>query len=444
MSSLALVAAGLVVSTSQSPAYAAQTVSNIAYAPAQPAGSRGHLLDLYLPGGTARTPLAIWTSGSAWTSDDGKSGASAIASAFNARGYAVAGVSVRSSSQAKFPAQVHDIKAAIRWLRANADRYNLDPTRFAVLGDSSGGWEADMATLTGGVASLEGTLGTTGVSSTVQAGVSFFGPTDFLQMNAQRVDNTFDHDAASSPASQIMGCAIQTCPEQVRLANPITYVDRADPPMLLLHGTADQIVPHGQSVLLYDALKAACVSTRFFSVPGANHGTNDVMSPSRYGQQTVRTSTSCGETTSVGSPNPSWDTVISWLDDALKAGGPNPTPTPTSPTPTPTTPTPTPTSNPGAGCTASVRITSSWPGGWVADVSVTAGSARIDGWTVSLTLPGGSSVTNLWNGVVTGTSGTVTVRNQTWNGHVDAGRSTTFGFQGAGSSPSAGATCVPA
>jgi acetyl esterase/lipase len=438
VSSFALLAAGLVVSTSQAPAYAAQTVSNIAYAPAQPAGSRGHLLDLYLPGGTARTPLAIWTSGSAWTSDDGKSGASAIASAFNARGYAVAGVSVRSSSQAKFPGQVYDIKAAIRWLRANADRYNLDPTRFAVLGDSSGGWEADMATLTGNVASLEGSLGTTGVSSTVQAGVAFFGPTDFLQMNAQRVDNTFDHDAASSPASQIMGCAIQTCPEQVRLANPITYVDRADPPMLLLHGTADQIVPHGQSVLLYNALKAACVSTRFVSVPGANHGTSDVMSSSRYGRQTVYTSTSCGETTSVGSPNPSWDMVLTWLDDALKVGGPNPTPT--TPAPTPTTPTPTP----GAGCTARVTVTSSWAGGWVADVTVAAGSAPIDGWTVSLTLPGGSTVTNLWNGVVSGSSGTVTVHNQTWNGHVDAGRSTTFGFQGAGSGPPAGGTCVPA
>ncbi|MEO3863559.1 alpha/beta hydrolase [Acrocarpospora sp. B8E8] len=140
------------------PPVQAQVISNLAYAPPQPAGSQGHLLDLYLPdgGGSAPRPLVIWTSGSAWTADNGKSGASSIAGFFNSRGYAVAGVSVRSSSQAKFPAQVHDIKTAIRWLRSRAGTYQLDPNRFVVMGDSSGGWVADMAALTGGVASLGG------------------------------------------------------------------------------------------------------------------------------------------------------------------------------------------------------------------------------------------------------------------------------------------------
>jgi acetyl esterase/lipase len=307
------------VAASAGPAQVTQVISNIAYAPAQPAGSRGHLLDLYLPsGGTTPRPLLIWHSGSAWMSDDGKSGASSIANVFNPRGFAVAGVSVRSSSQAIFPAQAFDLKAAIRWLRANAGQFQLDPNRFAFMGNSSGGWAADIAALTGGVADLEGTIGTTGVSSRVQAGVAFFGPTDFLQMNAQRIPGGLDHDGANSPESRLIGCAIQTCPDRTRRANPINYVEGTDPPMMLLHGQADPLVPHGQSVLLYNALRAQCRDVTFFSVPGAGHSTSDVMSPSRFGTQTVRTVRGCQETVTVGTPNPTWDTVNSFLRTALR------------------------------------------------------------------------------------------------------------------------------
>lgn len=310
------------VAAAEVPVQVAQVITNIAYAPAQPAGSRGHLLDLYLPdGGGGSRPLVIWSSGSAWMSDDGKSGAAPIANVLNARGYAVAGVSVRSSSQALFPAQAFDIKAAIRWLRANAARLRLDPGRFAFMGDSSGGWAANIATVTGGVADLEGDIGTTGVSSRVQAGVAFFGPTDFLRMNAQRPPGGADHDGPDSPESRLVGCAIQTCPDRARRANPVNYVDRvarADPPMMLLHGQADPLVPHGQSVLLYDALRARCRDAVFISVPGAGHSIGDVMSPSRFGTQTVRTTRACGETVTVGSPNPSWDTVDGFLRGALR------------------------------------------------------------------------------------------------------------------------------
>jgi acetyl esterase/lipase len=305
-------------SATAAPVAPAAVMTNIAYAPAQPAGSRGHLLDLYLPdGGGAPRPLLIWTGGSAWMSDNGKASANSIASMFNPRGFAVAGVSVRSSSQATFPAQVFDIKAAIRWLRSRASQFNLNPNRFAVAGDSSGGWEADMAALTGGVASLEGTIGVTGVSSAVQAGVGFFGPTDFLQMNAQRPPGGLDHDGANSPESRLMGCAIQTCQARVRQANPVAYVDQNDPPMLLMHGQADTLVPHGQSVLLYNALRTNCRRAQFFSVPNAGHGTGDVLNPSHFGRQTVRTTANCQETTTVGSPNPSWDAVASFLSSVL-------------------------------------------------------------------------------------------------------------------------------
>ena len=133
----ALAAAGAAIIGLAPPAQAA-VFANIAYAPAMPAGTGGHLLDLYTPNsGPTPRPLIIWSSGSARMADNGKSGADAIANVFNPRNYAVAGVSVRSSSQARFPAQVHDIKAAIRWLRANAAQYQLDTNRFAQMNAST-------------------------------------------------------------------------------------------------------------------------------------------------------------------------------------------------------------------------------------------------------------------------------------------------------------------
>ncbi len=119
--------------------------------------------------------------------DTGKRSAETIAAQFNPLGYAVAGVSIRSSSQVKFPGQLHDIKAAIRWLRANAEKYNLDPNRIGIMGDSSGAWTAAMAALTGDAAEMEGSVGTMGFSSAVQAAVAFYPPSDFLSMDGWAV-----------------------------------------------------------------------------------------------------------------------------------------------------------------------------------------------------------------------------------------------------------------
>lgn len=451
---VALVAVGGLAATSTA-ADAVTTTPNVAYAPADPPGSRGHLLDLYVPDGAGPWPLVVWSTGSAWTSDDGKSGANAIAQQLNPRGIAVAGVSVRSSSQAKFPAQVHDVKAAIRYLRANADRYRIDPDRFATMGDSSGGWVAAMGALTGGVAALEGQIGTTGVSSSVQAGVDFFGPTDFIRLAQQDQGGWIDHNSPDAPEAQLLGCAIPSCPDKARQADPIRYVDANDPPMLLLHGRADNVVPHAQTEILYDALKAACVDTRFFSVPGAGHSHADVTSSSRYGQQTVRTTQGCRETVTQGSPNPSWDTIAAFLKDAWADvdPGPGPTDEPTQePTDEPTDePTGGPTDEPTGGttsspapqgrCTATYTVVSSWPGGFVSEVKVAA-NAAVDGWRVAVTLPSGTA-TNVWSGQSTGTS-PLTVTNAPWNGRLGAGQSTVFGFQGTGSGAGATVTCTAA
>jgi endo-1,4-beta-xylanase len=120
------------------------------------------------------------------------------------------------------------------------------------------------------------------------------------------------------------------------------------------------------------------------------------------------------------------------------------TPTPSTSTPTPTgssTPTPTATSGSGS-CSTAYSLTSSWSGGFVANVDVTAGSAPINGWNVTLTLPSGTSITSLWGGVNTGTSGTVQVANQSYNGALSAGQSTSFGFQGSGSGTGVTASCT--
>lgn len=299
--------------------------ADIPYAAAEPAGSRGHLLDLYVPDGPGRKPLLIAMGGSAWLGDNGKEYAAQLADHFTAAGYVVAGVSTRSSVQARFPAQVHDVKAAIRWLRAHAGEYGIDPARFAVMGDSSGGWTATMAGVTGGVRSLEGSVGVTGVSSRVQAVVDLYGPTDFRQMDAHMLPGACEffneimgitdcHNDVGSPESLLVGCAIQTCPERAEAANPIRYVTPNDPPFLIAHGQQDMLVPHHQSELLYAALKKACVPATFFSVPGVGHS-RDIVSPDNP-EAVVRSTTHCRDV-APRAPQPTLDTIEAFLDSVL-------------------------------------------------------------------------------------------------------------------------------
>jgi acetyl esterase/lipase len=314
------------------PTPATRVIAGVAYAPAEPAGSRGHLLDLYLPAEPDERPrpLVIWSSGSGFMADNGKDGAAWMAGFFNARGWAVAGVSVRSSSQATFPAQVHDVKAAIRWLRAHAAEHGIDPRRFAIMGNSSGGWLASMVALTGDVRALEGEIGVRGVSSSVQVAVDLYGPTDFLQMDAHMVDRPFFnarfglqdcHDDPLSPESRLMGCAIRSCPEAVRAADPTTYVTRGAPPMMILHGQADLYVPHHQSELLYAALRERCNTAVFFSIPGVGHEHPYVTDPGRAEGHTVRWTEGCRERVTAGEPEPTWETIERFIRHAVDQRG---------------------------------------------------------------------------------------------------------------------------
>ncbi|MDB5440766.1 MAG: hypothetical protein JWM33_3193 [Caulobacteraceae bacterium] len=339
-SRLAVIAAGLAFGTAVllgwSPvalAAAASTTAGIDYAPANPANSNGHKLDLYLPAGTPSRPmpLVIWTAGSAWLQDNGRTGADRLAAQLNPLGYAVAGVAIRSSTQAKFPAQLDDIKAAIRFLRANAARYNIDPNHIGIIGDSSGGWTSLMAGVTGNAPEMEGRLGTPGVSSAVQVAVAFYPPTNFTAMDAwaiRKCDPTmtgtsagFCHDGANSPESSLLGCAIQTCPDRVRAASPFTYFDDRDPPMMILHGDSDQLVPHNQGESFYMALNKACHDSVFITLPKAPHGgwfgffENDAL---REGA-VMRSTTAQGCAVTNPTPFvPTWKTLTDYLDRYLK------------------------------------------------------------------------------------------------------------------------------
>jgi len=238
---------------------------------ARPGGRASLKLDLFLPPAGARPfPLVVFIHGGGWqTGGKGQCPARYL----GPKGYAVASISYRLSQQAKFPAQIEDCKAAIRWLRANAQMYGLDGERIGVWGSSSGGHLAALLGTTGDVAALDGTGGNAGVSSRVQAVVDWFGPTDFLQMDAHApADSRIQHDSPASPESNLVGGPIQENKEACAKASPLTYVSRDDPPFLIMHGDKDNLVPIHQSEILHAALHRVGLESTFIPVEGAGHG----------------------------------------------------------------------------------------------------------------------------------------------------------------------------
>ncbi|MBV9122601.1 MAG: alpha/beta hydrolase fold domain-containing protein [Planctomycetes bacterium] len=226
-----------------------------------PDGHERHLLDLYLPEkADGPLPLIVWIHGGGWQAGnkDHPPGLPLVS-----KGYALASINYRLSQHAKFPAQIEDCKAAIRWLRANASKYHLDPKRIGVWGASAGGHLVALLGTTGGVKALEGDEGNLKESSRVQAVVDWFGPTDFMHLKTQ---------GAQSPVTALLGGSPEVDPEKAREASPITYVGKDDPPFLIMHGDKDPLVPLKQSQELYQALKKAGVDATLEVIPGAGHG----------------------------------------------------------------------------------------------------------------------------------------------------------------------------
>ena len=182
-----------------------------------------------------------------------------------------ASIGYRLSGEAIWPAQIHDCKAAIRWLRAHAEEFGFDPDRIAVMGSSAGGHLVAMLGTSGDISGLEGTLGKhTDVSSRVQCVIDEYGPTNFLTMND--FPGRMNHLAADSPESRLLGQQITEVPHLVREASPVTYVSKDDPPFLIIHGTDDPLVPYQQSVVFAESLKQVGVPVILQRVENGEHG----------------------------------------------------------------------------------------------------------------------------------------------------------------------------
>jgi len=248
--------------------------SDLAYASL----SEAQKLDLYLPAGAGPFPLIIAVHGGGFMMGD-KASPDAISGTDQllAAGFAVASLNYRLSGEAVAPAQIQDVKAAVRFLRANAKTYHLNSEKIGAWGGSAGGSLAALLGTSCGVPELEGAeLGNADQSSCVQAVVDWYGPVDFLQMDAQFAGTSCpaNHNEASSPESKVLGGPVQENVEKAKLVSALTYVDANDPAFLIQHGTADCNVPPAQGQALCDALAQAIgkdhVTLTF--IDGAGHG----------------------------------------------------------------------------------------------------------------------------------------------------------------------------
>lgn len=237
-------------------------------------GNPRQALDLYLPekrSGEGLLPVIVFIHGGGWQGGDKNGGGARIAPYVATGKFAGASIGYRLSSEAQWPSQIHDCKAAIRWLKAHAKEYQLDPGRIAVWGTSAGGHLVAMLGVSDGVKELEGEIGAhldqTGKVSCV---VDFFGPTEMLRMGSEPGGER--HNAPDSPESKLIGGPVLENPDKAKSASPIEHVTAGDAPHLIVHGSKDPTVPYSQSVDYEKRLESVGVPAIFLTVEGAGHG----------------------------------------------------------------------------------------------------------------------------------------------------------------------------
>ncbi|HJR69846.1 MAG TPA: alpha/beta hydrolase [Gammaproteobacteria bacterium] len=232
-------------------------------------------LDLHKPSAAAGAPLLVYVHGGGW---EAGSKAQMPLAAIVERGYVVASLDFRPASKAPFPGQVHEIKAAIRFLRANASRYGYDASRIGILGASSGAHLAALVGTTNGNAELEGTLGAhPSESSAVQAIVSYFGASNLTTILQQ--STPFGLGIREPALKRLLGALPKENESAAKLASPVLHVDRTDPPLFMLHGDQDPQMPINQSHELQGAYEQQGLDARFIVVHGAAHGGDAFYSP---------------------------------------------------------------------------------------------------------------------------------------------------------------------
>jgi acetyl esterase/lipase len=222
--------------------------------------STAQKLDVFLPDtGTAPYPVVVWIHGGGWQSGDkAQFRTTPMMAALQSRGYAVVVINYRLSAEAIFPAQIHDVKAAIRWVKANAASYAINKNNIGVWGSSAGGHLSALAGTSAGVTELESPgLGNSGFSSAVQVVVDWYGPANILQLDSMALAQgcvSSNHNAANSPESLLIGYQITTRPDLAAKVNPAAYISSDDPPFFIEHGLTDCTVASGQSQYLFDQL----------------------------------------------------------------------------------------------------------------------------------------------------------------------------------------------
>ncbi len=223
-------------------------------------------LDLYLPKVPKKPYLVVWIHGGAWLSGSKENPPLGLV----ALGYALASVDFHASTEKPFPANVHDIKAAIRFLRANANTYGYQADKIIVWGSSSGGHLAALVATSNGNTTLEGTLGNfKNTSSSVQACLDFYGPTNFLTILNQSTPHGLN---VRLPALAILlGKPLEQATELAKLASPVYQVDEQDPPLFIVHGEQDIQVPINQSIELMTAYKRKQRPIQLEFIPNAGH-----------------------------------------------------------------------------------------------------------------------------------------------------------------------------
>ena len=223
-----------------------------------------------------KLPVFVWIHGGGWQSGNHEQGIGRLIQMAR-EGFVSASIEYRLSGEASFPAQIHDCKCAIRYLRAHAEKYGLSPNQIAVGGASAGGHLAALLGTSGGVMKLEGTGGWPDQSSRVQAVYDLFGPTDLTRFVT--TPGYRKHALPDSPESRLIGGPVLENKAAATAANPIHYVSKDDPPFLIYHGSLDPTVPPNQSQLLHAALIRTGVPSTLHIIENARHGGPEFATP---------------------------------------------------------------------------------------------------------------------------------------------------------------------
>ena len=227
-------------------------------------------LDLYLPKTAGPAPVVLWVHGGGWEAGDK---ADPPGLALLGKGYAVASTNYRFSTTAPLPAQIADVRAAVRFLKANAAKYHLDPDHVGAWGASAGGHLVALLAVGADIPELDGDRkpAAGAPSPSVRCVIDLFGPTDFATI--------VPADQAGGPVGRLLGGSSGQKKELARLGSPVSHVSKAAAPCLILHGTDDKLVPLSQSEVFADRLRRAGADVELVVLPGAGHGGKEFSTP---------------------------------------------------------------------------------------------------------------------------------------------------------------------